>query len=93
MFAPDYTATVAATKMWTNSPWAFYVLLDFYDYTTSFAEYIFGRLFWRQKFEYPMLWITKIETETETKPEIDSKPWRHDFRSIWHLVFSPIIGI
>ncbi len=30
MFAPDYSATVAATKMWTNSKWAFYVLLDFY---------------------------------------------------------------
>jgi len=25
MFAPDYSATVAATKMWTNSTWAFYV--------------------------------------------------------------------
>jgi hypothetical protein len=31
MFAPDYSATVAATKMWTNSTWALYVLLDFYE--------------------------------------------------------------
>jgi hypothetical protein len=30
MFGPDYSATVAATKMWTNYAWAFYVLLDFY---------------------------------------------------------------
>jgi hypothetical protein len=30
MFAPHYSATFATTKMWTNSTWAFYVLLDFY---------------------------------------------------------------
>jgi len=30
MFAPDYSATFATTKMWTNSTWAFYELLDFY---------------------------------------------------------------
>ena len=38
MFAPDYSATVAATKMWTNSTWAFYVLLDFYD--TNIYSYL-----------------------------------------------------
>ncbi len=35
MFGPDYSATVAATKMWTNSTWAFYVLLDFYVATPN----------------------------------------------------------
>jgi hypothetical protein len=34
MFAPDYSATFATTKMWTNSTWAFYVLLNFYGSIT-----------------------------------------------------------
>ncbi len=32
MFAPDYSATFVATKLWTNSTWSFYVLLNFYGF-------------------------------------------------------------